>query len=92
MRNHYPWNTTVLLEWLKQEPYYHERQSLEALLKLPKNSIKSWLIDPAPTITLEQIRAIAQYRGWNLNQMIDWLELQPAHVRELIDHDIADAS
>ncbi|PSN14522.1 hypothetical protein C7293_11310 [filamentous cyanobacterium CCT1] len=92
MRNHYPWNTAALLEWLKQEPYYQERQTLEALLKLPRNSIKSWLIDPTPTITLAQIRAIAQYRGWNLNQMIDWLELQPAHVKELIDQDISDAS
>ncbi|MGG6238956.1 hypothetical protein ACQ4N7_09975 [Nodosilinea sp. AN01ver1] len=92
MRNYYPWNTAALLEWLKREPYYHERQNLEALLKLPRNSIKSWLIDPTPTITLAQIRAIAQYRGWNLNQMIDWLELQPAHVKELIDHDMSEAS
>ena len=92
MQNYYPWNTAALLEWLKQEPFYPERQRLEALLKLPRNSIKSWLVDPTPTITLAQIRAIAQYRGWNLNQMIDWLELQPAHVKELIDQDISEAS
>ena len=92
MQNYYPWNTAALLEWLKQEPFYPERQRLEALLKLPRNSIKSWLVDPTPTITLAQIRAIAQYIGWNLNQMIDWLELQPAHVKELIDQDISEAS
>ncbi|MBE9157385.1 hypothetical protein IQ265_11195 [Nodosilinea sp. LEGE 06152] len=89
MQNHYPWNTTALIEWLKQEPCYHEKQRLEAMLNIPKHSIKSWLIDPTPTITLAQIRAIAQYRGWNLNQMIDWLELQPAHVKELIDQDMS---
>ncbi|MGB3309138.1 MAG: hypothetical protein WA939_09680 [Nodosilinea sp.] len=61
-------------------------------MNIPRRHIKSWLIDPSPTVTLMQIRAIAQYRGWNLNQMIEWLQLQPAHVKELINQDISAAS
>lgn len=91
-RNYYPWNTSALVEWLKQELRHHEIQSLEATLNIPRRHIKSWLIDPSPTVTLMQIRAIAQYRGWNLNQMIEWLQLQPAHVKELINQDISAAS
>ncbi|MBE9112977.1 hypothetical protein IQ273_26675 [Nodosilinea sp. LEGE 07298] len=89
MQNYYPWNTSALTEWLKQELSHRERDSLVAALKIPNRQIKAWLIDPAPTITLVQIRAIAQYRGWNLNQMIEWLGLQPAHVKELLSHDVS---
>ncbi|MFQ4138674.1 hypothetical protein PGN35_020405 [Nodosilinea sp. PGN35] len=92
MQNYYPWNTQALVEWLNQELRHHEKQDLEAKLNIPRPTIKAWLTGAAPTITLADIRAIAQYRGWNLDQIISWLGLQPAHVQELINQDIADTT
>ncbi|WOD41677.1 hypothetical protein [Nodosilinea sp. E11] len=40
-----------------------------------------------PSITLADIRAIAQYRGWSLQQTIDWLEIKPAHQEALLAED-----
>ncbi|WP_017300895.1 hypothetical protein [Nodosilinea nodulosa] len=92
MQNYYPWNTEALLEWLKQELNNPENQGAETTLQVPRHVIRAWLTEPSPTITLAHIRAIAQHRGWNLNQIIDWLQLQPAHVQDLINQDIAEAS
>lgn len=87
MQNHYPWNTKALIDWLRQELDHRDKQTLASKLKVPRYVLQAWLYDPAPTITLAYIRAIAQYRGWNLNQIIDWLKIQPAHVQELINQD-----
>ncbi|WP_017299219.1 hypothetical protein [Nodosilinea nodulosa] len=91
MQNYYPWNTSALLEWLKQELNHHGKQALGAKLNIPRYVIQSWLSEPSPTITLSQIRAIAQYKGWNLTQIIDWLQLQPAHIQELMNQDASAA-
>jgi hypothetical protein len=42
------------------------------------------LSSPVPTITLSDLRAIAEYRRWSLQQTMGWLELKPAHMEELI--------
>ncbi|WOD40362.1 hypothetical protein [Nodosilinea sp. E11] len=89
MQNYYPWNAKTLVEWLNDEFCFNDFQKLEDTLNIPKHIAKAWLTEPFPSITLAQIRLIAQYRGWKLDQMIEWLELKPAHVQELIDYDIS---
>lgn len=89
MQNYYPWNTQALVDWLNQELRYRTRQDLEAVLNVERQVIKSWLTKPSPAITLVHLRAIAQYKGWDLDQTISWLELQPAHVQELVNQDIS---
>ncbi len=92
MQNYYPWNTQALVEWLNQELIHHTKQDLENKLNVSRHTIKAWLTESSPIITLANIRAIAQYRGWNLDQIISWLDLQPAHVQELINQDITETS
>ena len=92
MQSYYPWNTNALISWLKQELVHHEKQHLEAALHIQRHVIRAWLSDPIPTITLAQIHAIANYRGWSVNQVIDWLELRPGHVQELAAQTIVEAS
>lgn len=87
IQNHYPWNTQALVDWLRDEFNSCAKQDVESKLQIPRQVLRSWLTEPSPPITLAQIRLIAQYRGWNLDQIIAWLGLQPAHVQELIDQD-----
>jgi hypothetical protein len=89
MQSYYPWNTNALTKWLKQELNHHEKQHLEAALHIQRHVIRSWLSDPIPTITLAQIHAIADYRSWPVNQVIDWLELRPGHVQELASQNVS---
>jgi hypothetical protein len=88
--SYYPWNTGALVEWLKQELVYRDQRNLEASLNIPRHRFQAWLREPMPTITLAHLRAIAQYRGWSLSQTIDWLELQPVHVNDLMNADASE--
>lgn len=90
MQSYYPWNTNALMEWLKQELDHHDKTYLQAALRIQRHVIRSWLSNPIPTITMAQIWAIADYRGWSVNQVINWLELQPSHVQELADQTISE--
>ncbi|TVQ10248.1 MAG: hypothetical protein EA368_07780 [Leptolyngbya sp. DLM2.Bin27] len=92
MQSYYPWNTNVLAKWIKQELDHYEKQHLEAVLQIQKHVIRSWLSDPMPVITLDHIYSIAQYRGWKVNQVIDWLGLQPGHVQQLMRQNISETS
>jgi|GEM_PF-3517669 hypothetical protein len=88
--SHYPWNTQVLVDWLRQElTYYGGIQALAASLKLPPAVIRNWLTSPIPAITLAQVVAIANRRRWSVQQTIQWLGLQPAHVEVLMTEDMA---
>lgn len=89
MQNYYSWNTQVLVDWLNQELRYHTRQDLEAILGVERYVLKSWFAKPSPAITLTHLRAIAEYKGWDLDQTISWLGLRPAHIQELVNQDAA---
>ncbi len=85
---YYPWNVQVLTDWLKLEiTYQGNLKDLAAALKVPPHVLNNWLKDQMPTISLPQVRNIAQYRSWSVRQTLDWLELKPAHVEELIAQD-----
>lgn len=90
MQSYYPWNAEVLVRWLKEELHHHGKQHLEDALKIQKQVLRSWLTAPLPAITLAQIHAIADYRGWSVNQVIEWLELRPGHVQELAAQNISE--
>jgi hypothetical protein len=92
MQSYYPWNTNALVKWLKQELDHHEKQHLESALQIQRHVIRAWLSEPMPAITLDHIRSIAQYRGWQVNQVIDWLGLQPSHVQELMQQNVWETS
>jgi hypothetical protein len=86
--SYYPWNVQALVSWLKLELSYHDNmQSLAVALQLPISVINAWFRGELPTITLQQVRHIAQYRRWSVGQTLQWLELKPAHVDELIAQD-----
>lgn len=92
MQSYYPWNTEALATWLRQELRHHEKHNLETRLKIQKHVIRAWLTNPAPPITLAHIRAIAEYRGWHVNQVIDWLQIRPSHRQELFQQHTAEAT
>ena len=87
-RNLYPWNIQALVNWLKREFGDGSKRTLETHLKVPGYVIQSWFTSPMPLITLSHIRLIAQYRGWSLKETLDWLEIRPAHLQELIEQEI----
>lgn len=85
---YYPWNVGVLVAWLKLElAYCGSSRDIAAALQVPPQSLNSWLRQALPTITLQEIYGISQYRGWSVYQTLRWLELKPAHIEELIAQD-----
>jgi hypothetical protein len=87
---YYPWNVQTLVSWLKLELSYHsDMRSLAAALQLPVPVIRDWFRGGVPTITLQQVRHIAHYRRWSVCQTLQWLELKPAHIDELVAQDSA---
>ncbi|MEA5449882.1 hypothetical protein VB780_14980 [Leptolyngbya sp. CCNP1308] len=85
---YYPWNVQALVEWLELELSYHgSDRDLSTALQIHPHTLSHWLKAAWPVITLQDIRGIAQYRGWSLHQTLRWLELQPAHVDTLIGED-----
>ncbi|NJL47112.1 MAG: hypothetical protein HC929_05875 [Leptolyngbyaceae cyanobacterium SM2_5_2] len=86
--SHYPWNTKVLIDWLRQElTYYDDMRALAVSLNLRPHVVRSWLTSPMPTITMSQVMAIANRRRWSVQQTIQWLGLQPAHVEDIMAED-----
>ncbi|MBE9159077.1 hypothetical protein IQ265_19885 [Nodosilinea sp. LEGE 06152] len=86
---YYPWNVQALVDWLKLE--LAERGSLQhlaAALQVPPQVLNGWFKGVTPTITLQQIRHIAQYRGWSVQQTLRWLKLRSTHIEELIAQDM----
>jgi hypothetical protein len=90
MQSYYPWNTEAFVSWLRQELTQHDRQSLAAALRVPRHVLRAWLIEPIPLLTLAHLNEIAQYKASNIDQVIEWLGLQPAHVQELMDQAAAE--
>lgn len=83
--NHYPWNVQVLVDWLKLElTYQPDLRTLATKLSIPSPVLGQWLTSATPVITLVQLRAVAHYRGLSLEETIQWLDLKPAHVADLI--------
>lgn len=81
----YPWNTQILIEWLKLELINcGSCRALSTALHVSPDRLTHWFNGSRPRLTLQDIRCIAQYRCWNVRQTLRWLELQPAHVDALI--------
>ena len=86
--SYYPWNVQVLASWLRLELTNHPSpRALANVLQIPSHSLRAWLSHGTPSITLAEIRAIAHYRRWTMQQTIAWLALKPAHVEELLAQD-----
>ncbi|HEY9735302.1 MAG TPA: hypothetical protein V6D06_03435 [Trichocoleus sp.] len=84
--NHYPWKSQNLITWINQELTHSKTpEVLASDLKIPAHTLQEWAISPAPTISLEDVRAIAQYRGWGVDQTLDWLGITPAHWDEMLN-------
>lgn len=85
---YYPWNVQILVKWLKLELLYHgSLRDLSIALQVAPYTLSRWFTGSWPAITLQDIRGIAQYRGWSMHQTLHWLELNPAHVDALIVDD-----
>ncbi|HEY9878248.1 MAG TPA: hypothetical protein V6D29_07315 [Leptolyngbyaceae cyanobacterium] len=82
-RNYYPWKVQVLIDWLKLELATHKDSTLASNLPVPLDMLDNWLVNPSPDITLQQLQAIAHYRGQTLEQTAEWLEIKSAHLEEL---------
>lgn len=83
--NHYPWNVQALTTWINQEVARGRTpESLAAALNVSPDVIQGWLFSPAPLISLEEVRAIAQYRGWGIDRTLEWLGITPAHWEEML--------
>lgn len=84
--NYYPWSTQTLVNWIHSEACpSRDLQAASNQMQLPYQRVQAWRTEPLPKITLQDIRAITQYRGWNLNQTLQWLEITPAHFKELVE-------
>ena len=86
--DYYPWNVQVLIAWLKLELTCRDSlRDLAAALKVPHQVLNSWFKDVMPAISLQHIRNIAEYRNWSMQRTLDWLDIKPAHLEELIAHE-----
>lgn len=86
--SYYPWKTQIIADWLTQElANYQSLLEFSAQLNICPHELRAWLTSASPTITLKQIREIARYRQWDIQTTINWLDLKPAHVKELIAQD-----
>lgn len=90
MYNYYPWDIQVLVAWLELEVSRGKSpDELADSLHIPSNILNDWLRVQSPSkwtpITLKQIQAIAQYRGWGFNQTVEWLGINASHLEELIE-------
>lgn len=88
MTNYYPWNIRTLIAWVKTEISAGKPPAeLADELQLNFHTLKDWLSALSPSefalIELDQIHAIARYRGWTTERTVQWLEIRPAHLAEL---------
>lgn len=83
--NHYPWNIQALVTWVKQE--LARGKTLETLagdLQTSPDVLRDWTMSPAPLIGLDEVRALAHYRGWGIDQTLQWLGITPVHWEEML--------
>lgn len=66
---------------------HQNAQALAAQLNVSEWVLRTWLTEPMPAITLDQIYGLARYRNWSLHQTFHWLGLKPAHIEVLLARD-----
>lgn len=89
-KSYYPWNLQELVVWLKEEQSRCQGfQALASTLGIPQQTLLAWLRGTNTDITLEQLCAIARYRGWSTQVTVQWLEIKPAHWQTLLENDTA---
>ncbi|MDB9527077.1 hypothetical protein PN498_13835 [Oscillatoria sp. CS-180] len=89
MANYYPWKIDSLKNFLELEMCCgRDLKEIANRLSISSSVLKGWLTPPYSitlTITFEQIRAIAHYRGWSIDKTLEWLEIGPAHLKEILE-------
>lgn len=90
MANYYRWNIQALVDWTRNEVSRTGNfQVLSERLRIPQRDLREWLLIPFPSITLEHLQLIARYRSCDVDEVVHWLDIQPAHLSELREHSLA---
>ncbi|NER80423.1 MAG: hypothetical protein F6K42_12770 [Leptolyngbya sp. SIO1D8] len=88
--NHYPWNAAVLRTWLQVErSTQQDIWQLSNKLKISPHIVLHWLRSQSSSpmnLTLREIQAIADYRGWSFEQTVGWLDVSPTYLEKLQEH------
>lgn len=72
------WNKQALIDWLEQE---HAKgidyRNLEAALRLNYGALDWWRTGMAESLGPSELQALADYRGWSVAQVQQWLGIKP---------------
>ncbi len=90
MQNFYPWNIEGLRNWLRQElSFYKDMEAFSNSLDVDTKILRIWLEsrknDFAVPITYDHIIAISKLRSFSVKETMNWLNLKPQHVQELLN-------
>lgn len=80
----YSWNSHHLISWLELNFQTRSAYKISRALGIPIHRIQAWRTHPMPPISLDDLRAIARYRGWDLEQTRQWLSIQSSHFEHLV--------
>lgn len=86
-KSFFAWDSQGLVSWMESE--LKTRSSLKAsqVLGIPIAQIQAWKNHPMPPISLNDLQALANYRGWSLEQTRQWLDIKPGHFERLSQED-----
>lgn len=83
---YYPWNLKVLIEWLDEErPRYPNPLAFAEALGISLEKLRTWSVSQLPLISLEDLNALAAYRGSNLENTALWLGITQNHLYVLME-------
>lgn len=73
------WNKQALIDWIELEKIKGtDFRDLEAALKLNYGALDWWRTGLVSELTPQNLQAIAEYRGWPLSQIQEWLGISSA--------------
>lgn len=82
--NYYPWNIDKLAAWMNLEFGSRDIIYVAQSLRVSPHRLHAWQVEPLPRISLDEVRCIAQYRGWSLEKTRQWLGISESHFEDLV--------
>jgi hypothetical protein len=81
---YYPWKLDNLVVWLNEErPNYESSKLFSLALGIPMATLRTWTVRRLPSISLADLRSLADYRQCSISQLSEWLEITPEHLELL---------